>query len=356
MDDTARTLEDPKAEPGARARLSAQTDSEVAAPLQGGTSEKRAAANRQNARRSTGPRTAAGKRAVRLNALKHGLLAAEVIIRTGDGAENETVFRRLVDQLRQQLDPQGIREELAVEEIAVLLWRQRRAVRAETGEIRRGADTVTWEMREHRRKELGASVRRLRTRNAHLLGMDQDAVSLQQDALGVQYLLDVLAEAREEVEITGSLSRDTVDRLRAHFPEEATETFALICALLADSPLDQEPETPAMTDGAENATTRDAPEADGPIAEARKAALLKWLTGKLRQLRKRKAVLERAHRLEEEAARACRSLPAADTTDHLLRYSTAISRQLDKAWRRLDHLQSARRTQATTAGRPRDGR
>src|SRR6266704_5370046 len=37
-------------------------------------------ANRKNARHSTGPRTAAGKQAVKGNALKHGLLSREVVI------------------------------------------------------------------------------------------------------------------------------------------------------------------------------------------------------------------------------------------------------------------------------------
>ena len=38
------------------------------------TSPKKAEANRRNALNSTGPRTPEGKAAVRLNALKHGLL------------------------------------------------------------------------------------------------------------------------------------------------------------------------------------------------------------------------------------------------------------------------------------------
>ena len=37
------------------------------------TSERKIAANRQNARRSTGPRTSGGKRRARQNALRHGL-------------------------------------------------------------------------------------------------------------------------------------------------------------------------------------------------------------------------------------------------------------------------------------------
>ena len=42
------------------------------------TSEAKIAANRRNAQRSTGPRTASGKSRVRRNALKHGLAALVV--------------------------------------------------------------------------------------------------------------------------------------------------------------------------------------------------------------------------------------------------------------------------------------
>ena len=44
------------------------------------TSDKQADANRRNARKSTGPKTPEGKAAVRLNALKHGLLANDVLL------------------------------------------------------------------------------------------------------------------------------------------------------------------------------------------------------------------------------------------------------------------------------------
>jgi len=42
------------------------------------TSERKRAANRQNAIRSTGPKSEAGKGRSRWNALKHGLLVKEV--------------------------------------------------------------------------------------------------------------------------------------------------------------------------------------------------------------------------------------------------------------------------------------
>jgi hypothetical protein len=43
------------------------------------TSEKQVQANRQNVLKSTGPKTLEGKAAVRHNAVKHGLLAKEVL-------------------------------------------------------------------------------------------------------------------------------------------------------------------------------------------------------------------------------------------------------------------------------------
>jgi hypothetical protein len=44
------------------------------------TSDKKAQTNRQNALKSTGPKTPEGKASVRHNALKHGLLAQEVLL------------------------------------------------------------------------------------------------------------------------------------------------------------------------------------------------------------------------------------------------------------------------------------
>ena len=46
------------------------------------TSQARIEANRQNAQKSTGPRSAEGKQRVRLNALKHGLRAEEIVLPT----------------------------------------------------------------------------------------------------------------------------------------------------------------------------------------------------------------------------------------------------------------------------------
>ena len=67
------------------------------------TSARKAAANRQNALKSTGPKTPDGKAAVRLNALRHGLLSEDILL----PGEDEEALRELAEGLRAELQPVG---------------------------------------------------------------------------------------------------------------------------------------------------------------------------------------------------------------------------------------------------------
>jgi hypothetical protein len=93
------------------------------------TSEKKAEANRRNALKSTGPKTPEGKDAVRLNALKHGLLSQAVLL----PGEDEKALRELGQSLRAELQPVGELESLLVDRIIASYWRLRRLGRVEAG-------------------------------------------------------------------------------------------------------------------------------------------------------------------------------------------------------------------------------
>src|ERR1022692_3839922 len=75
------------------------------------SSERKIQANRQNALRSTGPKTERGKRTVARNAIKHGLLAREVVITAGDGKESPEEFQDLLTRLWEDYEPVGVVEE-----------------------------------------------------------------------------------------------------------------------------------------------------------------------------------------------------------------------------------------------------
>src|SRR5262245_57448822 len=97
------------------------------------TSERKRAANRQNATRSTGPRDTTRSR---LNARTHGILARETLIVAGEGQEDAAEFAALSDKLRAELAPASMIEELLVEQIIAAVWRLRRVLRFENAAIR----------------------------------------------------------------------------------------------------------------------------------------------------------------------------------------------------------------------------
>lgn len=105
-------------------------------------SRKQLEANKKNAQKG-GVETEESKAIVKYNALRHGLLAKEVVITVGEGAENPEEFNALLEDLKVQLVPTGTLEEMLVEKIAVAYWRLKRAYRYEVGLIRQELDTAT---------------------------------------------------------------------------------------------------------------------------------------------------------------------------------------------------------------------
>ena len=91
--------------------------------------QKQIAANKLNAQKSTGPRTAKGKAASAMNALKTGVYAQSTLLRDEDPRE----FARFRNSIHGEWQPLGPTEFSLVERLVVLLWRQRRLCRAESG-------------------------------------------------------------------------------------------------------------------------------------------------------------------------------------------------------------------------------
>jgi hypothetical protein len=91
------------------------------------TTKKQIAANRRNARKSTGPKTAEGRKRSKGNALKHGLTAAQITVFD----ERPEDFENFYSGLLAALIPVGALEEQLVERIAVCAWRLRRVYRIE---------------------------------------------------------------------------------------------------------------------------------------------------------------------------------------------------------------------------------
>jgi len=91
--------------------------------------EKQIAANRENAKKSCGPKTQPGKRHSSLNALKLGAFAKSTLLPTEDVKE----FSAFARGVHADWEPVGTTERTLVEFIISTLWRHRRLQSVEGG-------------------------------------------------------------------------------------------------------------------------------------------------------------------------------------------------------------------------------
>ena len=87
--------------------------------------EKQIAANRANAQKSSGPKTAAGKAKSSMNHLSWGFCSNGILMPGEDPAE----FRSLLDDLLDQHQPANVTEQILVEKMAQNKWLSDRAFR-----------------------------------------------------------------------------------------------------------------------------------------------------------------------------------------------------------------------------------
>src|SRR5690349_7283817 len=100
-------------------------------PNESNVSPKKRRANRRNARKSTGPRTAAGKRRSAMNSTTHGIFCSRLLLAGEDRVDLFTIREGYL----QKLAPQDIYELSLVHQIFSAQWRLMRAQRAEADHL-----------------------------------------------------------------------------------------------------------------------------------------------------------------------------------------------------------------------------
>jgi hypothetical protein len=95
-------------------------------------SRKQQEANRRNAQLSTGPRTPDGKARSSLNALTHGLTAAQILI----PSESADEFEAHAASFRDRFAPVDSVESFLVDQMIVAVWRLRRTRILESADLR----------------------------------------------------------------------------------------------------------------------------------------------------------------------------------------------------------------------------
>lgn len=278
-------------------------------------SPRQLAANRNNARKSTGPKTAEGKAVSKMNAVKHGILSTEVVVRGLRVQEQAEEFKALRARFWESLAPVGPVEELLVERIVTAQWRLRRALMAETGEIALSVDGG------HRKR----SNREPISREVFFSELHDVASEMTKSACVLAYLIHVMKAVREDVTRDGELTEITLQRVLGRFsdrPNSLTEGLAGLRERLTANPGGLTGEV---------------------LKEEHRRAALAYIDGKLSLYTQLNGHRQEREEKEEAARQAADVLPAPAVLDKILRYETALERQLYRALNQLERLQRRRK-------------
>ncbi|HDL02031.1 MAG TPA: hypothetical protein ENH23_07345 [candidate division Zixibacteria bacterium] len=123
-------------------------------------SEKQLKANRENAKKSTGPKSSQGKIASSGNSRVHGLYTDKLILDSAHLKEDKVEFELLLESLRYELDPHTLSQDYMVQKIAVCYWRSKRVIAAETAHINNQLNTITdnWRYKQLLREVVGNTI------------------------------------------------------------------------------------------------------------------------------------------------------------------------------------------------------
>ena len=156
----------------------------------------RAAINRENAQKSTGPITEAGKKVSSLNALRHGLTGQIVVMPSEDLAE----YRRFTQKMHDDMKPEGALEVQLAQSLADDAWRLNRAKALEnnllTMSLNRKVESIDVENPEVRDALAVADALREQTKALATLSMHQNRIARAFDRTLAQ-LRQIQAERRE---------------------------------------------------------------------------------------------------------------------------------------------------------------
>jgi hypothetical protein len=313
-------------------------------------SERKLRANRNNALRSTGPKTAQGKQHSSRNAVKHGILAREVLITAGEGKENSEDFATLLQGLQEHYKPSGIVEEMLVETMATSWWRQARTLRAENGQIRMQLDTAGRDRAQlnsdegnlalllmSKEPEPCAAIKdfernpKTSQESCELLRYD-----LRQHQSGLEYLRGILLNAKSQIASGGYILEKTRNRISSAF-SSTDYWFAVACDHFR--PPDHKGKEP-VSEEIEDLSSLNA--ADKTMDEER-AEVIAWIDSRLQRVGLLEESVAAREKLQIDAGARSFSLPSAEVSDKLLRYDSHLDRQLYRAMDQLERLQRQRR-------------
>lgn len=288
------------------------------------TSEKQIAANRANARRSTGPKTETGKEIAKLNAVKHGGLSPLPVL---PEVETRDAWQAHLDGTLASLRPSGHLETVLAERIALILWRMNRVARFEREITAVGQERVIDDLTERRRLDY---------RSTGPNHPDEIRTRLRDDrrVLGI---IAAMYRRPEDDRLTGEEAEIVLCAVASQTEEVDPETFSMPDVVPDDIPWSQ---FDGWTVGRIRQGIAAMASAEGDDAAPDSLLFAALEHYRVETIKLKSQADEVARDLDH--LRRERLLASAPDTDRIARYEAHLSRQLAQALHELQRLQAAR--------------
>ena len=251
------------------------------------------------------------------NAITHGIFGPVVL----EGCESAKEYDRLVRSLRENWQPEGVQEELLVEQLAALYWRRRRVYEAEHAEILRGMEAVRSENQARQEDEF----RRVDT---PVTQFDGGLLRYAHNPLIIHRCVEILKDWRE------SLAEHQLDCELGYNILLQIYGFEDLMIPRGDLPVVYSIIVEQRESAGESRKGR-------RLARKLKRGLLKHIHREIERL----VQLEEKVRKQQNERLSCeaRTHMVPMVSERLMRYDTTLSRDIQRTMIQLEHLQRRRR-------------
>jgi len=268
-----------------------------------------------------GPSTPEGKEKTKFNAATHGIFSSVVVLKGEAPAEYES----LLQGLWKDRQPQGRLEEILVEKLAMILWRHRRLLVSEGGEILKSYHCLIWDQRNQLQDAVTKGVYSSKSENDN--GLFWDVANLKV----LDHCLELLARLRDGIdgdELRSERDYDILNKIYGS-TKRTHESGTLLDKYARQLELSEAPEDLVKRKGL-------------PSAEDCRDEMLREIDiemERLKQIREEHTVIQNK-RTRLEMMR--RRIPEGPVLERLLRYEASLERAFDRTMAQLERLQRIR--------------
>ena len=268
-----------------------------------------------------GPSTPEGKAKTKFNATTHGIFSSVVVLKGETRGEYET----LLLGLWRDRQPQGRLEEILVEKLAMILWRHRRLLVSEGGEILKSYQGLVWDQGNQLQDAVTKIASSSKSENENGLFWDVSNLKV------LNQCLELLARLRDGIE--GDELRPERDYAILNKIYRSTERTYEGATLLGSYAKWLE-----VSEGPEDLVKRKGL----PSPEGCRDEILREIDieiGRLKQIREEHRAIQ-IERTRLEMLR--RRIPEGPELERLLRYEASLERAFDRTMAQLERLQRIR--------------